>query len=46
MCISATHKDKDANSIMLAANNLDISLQSPDKIINEADKLKILINLP
>ena len=42
--LSDSYKEKDINSIMVAANNLHLSVQTPEKIIKEADKLKITNN--
>jgi hypothetical protein len=41
ICLAETVKERDINSIANAINNLHLYISGPEKIIREADKLKI-----
>jgi ribosomal protein S15P/S13E len=41
ICISQIAKEKDINGLTSAINNLHLHIASPEKILKQADKLKI-----
>ena len=44
ICLSETVKEKDIDGITNAINNLHLHIKTPEKILKEADKLKISAN--